>query len=114
MPAFPLPSALLAHRLLHHLARVGTRPGTVTIGTVVYPAEIYIGPAEYEPQPDGSGTIYVQRMTARVLKTELRTAPPRQTVLVAESLRFESGKVEGQLTIEPAWIIHGLRLPKNS
>ena len=58
--------------------------------------------------------IYVQRMTARILKTDLRTAPPRQTVMIAESLRFESGKVEGQLPAEPAWIIHGHRLPKSS
>ena len=112
MPAFPTPAALAAHRQLHHSARVGTRPGTVKIAGVVYAAEIYIGPAEHEPQPDGSGTIYVQRMTARILKADLITAPPRQTVLLVDSLRFESGKVEGHA--EPAWIIHAHRLPKSS
>lgn len=114
MPAFPPPAALRAHRKLHHDARLGTRPGKVKIGNQSYDAEIYIAAAEYEPQPDGSGTIYVQRMTARILKTALHTAPPRQTVLTVDGIRFESGKVEGQMPVETAWIIHAHRLPKSS
>lgn len=112
MPAFPPPSALTAHRELHHSARIATRPGVLVIAGISYAAEIYIGPVEYETSPDGSGALLVQRMTARVLKTALTTAPARQTVITAQSLRFESGKVEGQLTTEPAWLIHGIRLPK--
>ncbi len=114
MPAFPPPGVLKAHRQLHHDSRVGTRPGKITLGGVDYAAEIYLGPIEYEQLTEGQGMKLVQRMTARVLKTLLTTAPPRQTAIIADGNRFDSGKVEGQLRAEPAWIIHAHRLPKAS
>lgn len=88
------------------------RPGSVTIAGAIYAAEVYVGPVEAEMNLEGAGAILVQRMTARLLKSVLAVAPVRQTVIIAQSLRFEVGKVEGQTDSEPAWIIHASRLPK--
>lgn len=112
MPAFPSPVTLTAHRRLHHTARVGMRPGSVIIAGVTYAAEVYVGPVESELHPEGAGTLLVQRIVARVLKTVLAAAPARQTVLMTQGLRFEVGKIEGQTAAEPAWVIHASRLPK--
>lgn len=112
MPAFPSPATLTAHRRLHHAARVGMRPGSVIIAGMTYDAEVYVGPVESEMHPDGAGTLLVQRIVARVLKTALAAAPARQTALMIQGLRFEVGKIEGQTAAEPAWLIHASRLPK--
>lgn len=85
--------------------------GRVKIGNVTYACEVFIGGDKIEQHADGSGFAHVQRITCKIRKELLKTAPPRGTALLIDGTKFTLEDVAGQSAHEPAWIIHAYRLP---
>ena len=76
-----LATAVAAARLRHQSVIEDVEGGTVQIGTAQYKAAIHISGIKLEHKADGSGFQRVQRITASIRKSLLRTAPPRDTIL---------------------------------
>ena len=111
MPAFAPRTAIIAERTRGQDARDAHYVGSVKIGTTTYACELFVAGNKIEQHADGSGFAHVQRITAKIRKTLLKTAPPRDTVLVIDGSQFTLDHVDGQSAHEPAWVIHAMRLP---
>ena len=111
MPAHAPRTAIIAERTRGQDARDAHYLGSVKIGTTTYACEAFIAGRKIEQHADGSGFADVQRITVKIRKTQLKTAPPRDTVLTIDGTQFSLDHVDGQSAHEPAWVIHALNLP---
>ena len=111
-----LATAVTAARLRHQSVIEDVEGGTVQIGTAQYKAAIHISGIKLEHKADGSGFQRVQRITASIRKSLLRTAPPRDTILqilspaTLSGVKFSVAEVSGQSVRDVAHVIHAARI----
>jgi hypothetical protein len=110
MPAFAPRSSILANRTRGQDARDAHYGDRVTIGARSYTAELFRDGVKLEQHADGSGFAHVQRLTVKIRKSLLTTAPARGTILTAFDLSFSIESIAGQNITDPAWVIESTRL----
>lgn len=114
MPAFASRSAIVAAKTRGQDARDAQFIGSVTIAGRIYSCELHTGNTKLEQSADGSGFAYVQRVTVKIRKVQMLTAPPRDTAITIGSDLFTIAGVAGQSGHEPAWVIEAMRLPPSA
>lgn len=80
----------------------------ITLGGVTLTAAVFREAVRYQRDDDGVWRP-VQTLIATVLKTRLRTAPAKQTVLVNDGDSFQVDQVDGHNQTDIAWVITASR-----
>jgi len=104
---FPSAAALASARQRHEDALAAAYPGTVILSGSGYAAAINVGPVEWLPVEGGQAR--GQRVTVRILKSLLATAPAKDVMVSVNGVQFQISTVGGRNAFDKAWVISAVR-----
>lgn len=84
---------------------------TITLGARLIKAAVRLFAIRPELDPEGGGSIYVQRGEIDVRKTSLPVCPARGTLVTIDGVEFTIVSNGGQLQDNIAWCLQIMRLP---
>lgn len=92
---------------MHHAALSADRGSDLTIGGKRYAAAVELGSVQFMPTDGGSAR--GQPLTARVLKSLLKSPPAQKSLVTHDGVEFKVQEIGGRNATDVAWVLRCVR-----